>query len=91
MSTTPGAISPPAQRRMSCAVRSAPRRAIRGSWPFSKRLDASERRARRCAVRRMLTGSKMADSMTMSRVWSDTSELAPPITPATARAPADRR
>ena len=87
MSRAPGAISPPAQSRISWAVRSAPRRASRGSWPFSNRLDASERSASRWAVRRMLTGSKIADSIAMSVVPSETSVVAPPITPATPIAP----
>ncbi len=60
---------------------------MRGSWPFSNRLDASERRPRRWAVRRMLTGSKMADSIATSRVPSEISDVAPPITPAMASGP----
>jgi len=35
VSTTPRAARPPAQRSITCAVRSAPRRAMRCSWPFS--------------------------------------------------------
>ena len=57
----------PPTRGRSCAVRSAPIRASRGSWPFSNRLLASERSASRWAVRRMLTGSKIADSIATSR------------------------
>ena len=45
VSTLPGATSPPAQDATSCAVRSAPIRARRTSWPFSKRRLASDRRA----------------------------------------------
>ena len=49
---------------------------------------ASERSARRWAVRRMLTGSKIADSTMTSVVASETSDVAPPMTPATASGPA---
>ena len=45
VSTRPGATSPPAQATTSWATRSAPMRARRTSWPFSKRRLASERRA----------------------------------------------
>ena len=82
VSTRPAATVPPAHTATSSAVRSAPIRASRASWPFSKRLLASERRARRCAVRRMLTGSNTADSMTTSVVAAVTSDAAPPMTPA---------
>ncbi len=44
-STAPGAIAPPAQSAIRRAVRSAPSRASRNSWPFSKRRLASERSA----------------------------------------------
>ncbi len=82
VSTRPRATTPPAHSWTSCAVRSAPIRASRGSWPFSNRLLASERSASRWAVRRMLTGSKIADSIATSVVASLTSEVAPPMTPA---------
>ena len=67
-----------------------PRRGARGAapGPSRTRLVASDRSARRWAVRRMLTASKIADSTTTSVVGSETSEVAPPITPATASAPA---
>ncbi len=43
VSTAPTAARPPAQRTINWAARSAPRRAIRDSWPFSKRKLASLR------------------------------------------------
>ena len=84
VSTRPGATDPPAHSATSWAVRSAPIHARRDSCPFSKRLLASERRASRCAVRRMLTGSNTADSITTSVVASEISEVAPPMTPGNA-------
>ena len=44
VSTLPVATVPPAHSAMSRAVRSAPSRASRNSWPFSNRRLASERR-----------------------------------------------
>ena len=82
VSTAPGATWPPAHSAMSRAVRSAPTRARRHSWPFSKRRLASDRSAYRKAVRRMLIGSKMADSTTTFVVPSPISDVRPPMTPA---------
>ena len=82
VSMRPRATDPPAQARVNWATRSAPMRASRASWPFSNRRLASERRAKRWPVRRMLTGSNTADSMAISIVASVISLAAPPMTPA---------
>ena len=55
-----------------------------GSTPFSKRADESERKPNSFDVRRTDAAAKYADSITTVVVLSDTSEFAPPITPATA-------
>ena len=75
----------PAQQEGGCPV--GPGEGQACSWPFSKRRLASLRSAYRNAVRRMLTGSKMADSTMTLRVSSPTSLVAPPMTPAMASGP----
>ena len=84
VSTRLARTAPPAHSSMSLAQRSAPIRASRNSWPFSKRRLASDRRAYRCPVRRIVTGSKIADSTMTDVVVLDTSEDAPPMIPAMA-------
>ena len=54
------------------------------SAPRSNRYEASVDRPRRFDVRLTLAGWKYALSMAMVRVSADTSDPAPPITPATA-------
>jgi hypothetical protein len=58
---------------------------IREVW-LSKRARASVRRPSRLLVRRTSPASNEADSRNTRRVASDTSEVAPPITPASATA-----
>ena len=82
----PVRATPPAHSVRSAATWSAPSVARRRSWPRSKRCDASERRLCRCAERRTEVGAKMALSMMTLEVDVETSLLAPPITPARARA-----
>src|SRR5699024_4285872 len=81
-SVTEAAISPPPCSTISWAARYAAASGSCGSTPRSKRLEASEGRRWRRAVRATEIGSKVAASSTMSVVPAETSVDSPPITPA---------
>src|SRR5256885_5937595 len=80
----PGSTRPPESLTISSAHRSAAMRAACSSAPRSNRCEASVWSPCRRAVRRMPGGSKTALSSRIRVVRSDTSLVAPPITPASA-------
>ena len=83
-SMVPRITSPQPSSSTSSHARSTAATVFIGSSPFSKRPEASVRMPSAAAVRRTLVPLKFAPSKTTMAVSPTISELAPPMTPATA-------
>ncbi len=83
MSTVPGSSVAPHSSTISWAARAWASIACSGAMPFSNRAEASLRSPRSSPVRWMFAPFQVAASISTRVVSADTSERAPPITPAT--------